>query len=236
MGDTCIVNILTCAKAVEKEELLRLQSLATTQLNSNKSEFEEPISWGFDFCEVLPKAIHFVASTESIICGWAILDPANYYGLKTMEIAAITTRRKRMGEQRIGKMIHDSIINYASEHKYDLVFLHAKDESVAAIYKKWGYHLVFQPEEIRDTSLPTSISDESKGEEFKRQMALMMYYSIDKPILLSDAFKTMIKKDSENMALKGYYGNDRPKEGGLRKRKHTRRRITRGKKRRTIKR
>lgn len=236
MGDTCIVNILTCEKAVEKEELLRLKSLATTQFNSNESEFEAPISWAFDFCEMLPKAIHFVASTESIVCGWAILEPANYYGLKTLEIGAITTRRKRMGEQRIGKMIHDSIGNYGREQEYDLVFLHAKDESVAAIYKKWGYQFVFKPEEIRDTSLPASISDESKEDEFKRQMALMMYYSIDKPILLSDAFKTMIKKDSENMTLKGYYGNDRPKEGGLRKRKNTRRGVAKGKKRRTMKR
>ena len=75
----------------------------------------------------------------------------------------------------------------------------------------------FSPEEIATTEVPTKVSRGDKETEFRNEMGLMMYYPIHSAVILSDEFKAMILKDAENMTMEGYYGFNRPKEGGRRR-------------------
>jgi hypothetical protein len=215
MSGLCVAEILTCDKDIERLEVLK--GRAEAQRTSNSTEFEDPYSWGFDFCKHLPKAIHFVASTDDIVCGWALLEAESFFGVKTMEIAAITTRRKQMGTQRIGRLLHDTIVKYAEDNGKDLIILHAKNADVAKIYGKWGYVPFFREEEIRALEASQKVKDSGKDDKFRAELSLMMYCPIKSDIMIPDKFKAMIIKDAENMTLLGYYGTDRPTEGGRRK-------------------
>ena len=222
---TCVVEILTCDKNLTRLE--ELKARADTQLAANSSEFEDPYPWAFDFCKYTPKGVHFVASTDDLICGWALLGAERFFGLQTMEIGSITTRRKPMGTQRLGRLLHDSIVAYATTNGKDLIFLHAKNPDVAKIYGKWGYLPIFRPEEIAAAEIPAKVSHGDKETEFRNQLGLMMYFPIKSDIVLSNEFKTMISKDAENMTMEGYYGFDRPKEGGGRRKTRRRQKRTR---------
>lgn len=224
MTTPCTIEILSCDKNLTRLE--ELKARAEAQLAANSSEFEDPYPWAFDFCKYIPKGVHFVASTDDVMCGWALLEAERFFGLQTMEIGSITTRRKPMGAQRLGRLLHDTIVAYATENDKDLIFLHAKNSDVAKIYGKWGYLPIFRSEEIATAEVPTKVSHGGKETEFRNEMGLMMYYPIHSAVILSDEFKAMILKDVENMTMEGYYGFNRPKEGG-RRRKTRRQRKTR---------
>jgi ribosomal protein S18 acetylase RimI-like enzyme len=44
-----------------------------------------------------------------------------------------------MGEQRIGRMLHDEVVRMGQSQGADCIFLHAANESVAGVYTEWGY-------------------------------------------------------------------------------------------------
>jgi hypothetical protein len=231
-GGTCIVETLTCEK--DKARLEELAGLASAQLTSNAAEFEEPYPWGFDFCKFMPDAIHFVAVAESIICGWALVERERFVSYSTLEIGAITTRRKRMGDQRIGRMLHDAMVTYGRENGIDFIFLHAANETVKGTYSKWGYMPIFESED--DMKIPPT-GDAAK---YKEHAARMMFCPLHDDIVLSEKFKDMIRKDALQMAKEGWYGGpntyrkDYKGEGGgtRRSRKRSRRNRRRNTRRR----
>jgi hypothetical protein len=199
---TCTVEILTCD--TNRERLAALKDRAEAQRTGNLTEFKSPYPWAFDFCKDLPTGIHFVASTDDTICGWALLEEEGFAGVKTMEIGSITTRRKPMGTQRIGRLLHDTIVTYATDHGKDLIILHAADADVAKIYGKWGYLPVFSEAELATIEATPKILEKGKKEEFSTELRLMMYYKLKSDI--PEKLKEMIIKDAESMALLGWYG------------------------------
>ncbi len=227
-NSVCGVEVLTCEKS--KDRLLFLQSVARTQLAGNKTEFESPYPWDFDFCTHFPAGLHIVAVTGGkapIVCGWALLQSDTFKFGKTLEIDGISTRKKRMGDQRIGKMLHSAMVSYGQKEGKDMIFLHAKNDDIASIYKKWGYLQIFSPKELEVLAPPSDLSSEKK-EEYKGHMERMMYFPLQSDLELTSDFKQMVQKDALHMTKEGWYGGPYRKdylssEGGARKRTMRRR-------------
>jgi hypothetical protein len=225
----CKIEVLTCKD--QKDRLLKLQANARAQLSANRTEFDDPYPWDFNFCEFLPEAVHLVAFTEDhipIICGWVLLESDTFKFGKTLEIAGITTRRKRMGSQRIGKMFHDAIVAYGRAQGKDMIFLHAKDSKVAEIYAKWGYIQIVGTKEIASLDLPSDIPAD-KMEEYKGHVERMMAFPLRDDFVIGTDFKNMVKKDAHQMTQEGYYGGNYRREykGGSRRRTRRNRRSRR---------
>jgi len=149
---TCHIEILPCA--TKKERIEELAEKAKTQLQKNATEFEKVVPWEFPRCQYEPEIIHLIASTEDIICGWAVLRPHETAGYSILELDTITTRRKRMGEQRLGKLMFDAIRDLFQKGGYDFLMLHGINDAVLNIYKSWGFAPLFSKEDL--SFAPTS--------------------------------------------------------------------------------
>jgi hypothetical protein len=199
----CTVEVLTCAS--NKSRLFALKELATKQLARNAGEFESPLPWDYDFCRFRPHGVHFVAVSGTIVCGWATLSIETYEGVPTFEVEAITTRRIRMGDQRIGRILHDTIVSYGTAHGLHYIFLHAASVAVAETYTKWGYKKVFESD--NSFTIPDSIVGDAV-EKYRDHVHQMMMYPLRPSVELTKNFKKMLQKDAEMFTIHGSYGGN----------------------------
>jgi hypothetical protein len=206
----CKVEIFHCGSAEEKERIETLAEKAKAQHRRNASEFEKLFPWEFTRCQFEPDVIHVIASTDDIICGWAVLQKHEIAGKKILDLDTITTRRKRMGEQRIGRMMFDKIREYSQKEALDFIMLHGINESVLKIYTSWGFAPMFSAEEI------------ASAPETPRMLRAFLHHLMVYPSSteVSKSFKdTMIEQGIE-LIKKGYlmveYGANDTK-GGKRK-------------------
>jgi hypothetical protein len=195
--------VLTCASNTSR--LLALKELAATQLARNAGEFESPLPWDYDFCRCRPQGIHFVAVSGAIVCGWATLSMETYEGVPTFEVEAITTRRIRMGDQRIGRILHDAIVSYGMAQGLHYIFLHAASVAVAETYSKWGYKKVFESDD--SFAIPESITGDAI-ETYRDHVHQMMMYPLRSSVELTKNFQKMLQKDAEMFTIHGFYGGN----------------------------
>jgi len=144
----CKVEIFHCESPEEKTRIDSLAETAKGQLRRNATEFETLYPWEFTRCQYEPDIIHVIASTDDIVCGWAVLQKHSIAGKNILDLDSITTRRKRMGEQRIGRMIFTKIREFFQNEGLDFIMLHGVNDAVLKTYESWGFTPMFSEEEI----------------------------------------------------------------------------------------
>jgi hypothetical protein len=206
----CKVEIFHCALPGEKEKIETLAEKAKEQLRRNTSEFEKLFPWDFTRCQFEPDVIHVIASTDDIICGWAVLQENKIAGKNILDLDTITTRRKRMGEQRIGRMMFEKIREYYQTKDLDFIMLHGINDAVLKIYTSWGFAPMFSAEEI--ASAPET------PQMLRAFLKHLMIYPSSTEV--SKSFKDTMLEQGIEIIKKGYlmveYGPNNTK-GGKRK-------------------
>ncbi len=206
----CKVEIFHCESPEEKTRIDSLAERAKGQLRRNATEFETVYPWEFTRCQYEPDVIHVIASTDDIVCGWAVLQKHNIAGKNVLDLDSITTRRKRMGEQRIGRMIFTKIREFFQNEDFDFIMLHGINDAVLKTYTSWGFAPMFSEKEIE-------LAPKTPGilREFLRH--LMVYPSSTE---VNKSFKDEIIAKGIDIIKKGYlmvnYGPTNTK-GGKRK-------------------
>ena len=65
-----------------------------------------------------------------------MIESNRYYGYKTLEVQSISTRQTPVGDQRIGRLLHTTMLDTLDKDRYDLLFLHAGPVDAYPTYKK----------------------------------------------------------------------------------------------------
>jgi hypothetical protein len=169
-------------------------------------------------------SIHYVATANNVICGWAMIKSDHYHGYKTFEVESISTRQTPVGEQRIGRLLHTTMLDTVKKGHYDLLFLHAGSVDAYTTYKKWGYRPVFTEDEIAEI---VKNSPHVKPHpmytwynNLKKNLENVLYYPAKDNLVLNKNFKEMCKNDMIMLVEDGQYGEGRKKKRKTLKNKH----------------
>lgn len=84
---------------------------------------------------------HYIArSPAGIICGWLRASLVEEKGMKYIYLAEISTRRiKDEFYGGVGQRLHAALVADARAQGADFIYLYPLNDTVAAIYSKWGY-------------------------------------------------------------------------------------------------
>ena len=206
--DICKTEVLTCKTERERVRLVDLAKMAEAQMMKNETEFTKMFPWRFVKCEFDEDAIHIVASTETLVCGWAVLREIHREGYNIIDLESITTRRKRMGDQRIGKILFEAIQKYVESNNFDFIVLHGISDSVLNLYAKWGFGPLFSSDEISTIGNSPALL-----KEYLRH--LMVYPAITEP---SQSYKNSVIEEGKAIINNGFLlVNYKNTNGGKRK-------------------
>ena len=215
----CTIEKLSCKYKKQKERLLELQELGYQQ----SKEFKDEYPWTLNY-KLYPHFIHYVAVANNVICGWAYVETNRYHGYKTVEVKSISTRQTPVGEQRIGRLLHTTMLDTVKKGYYDLLFLHAGSVDAYTTYKKWGYRPVFTEDEIKEI---VKNSPHVKPHpmytwynNLKKNLENVLYYPTKENLVLNKKFKEMCKNDMIMLVEDGQYGEGRKKSRKTLKNKH----------------